>query len=289
MSTPRTGLRPGDAGKPRHRKSSGRGKGGNVSWPLSGLLYCGCCGRVMHAAPRRGKNADGVKLFRYYQCSGRRDQGAALCPTSGVVDADWALAEVGSLLEEKLGTDEALARVREQVAIVAFAGRSSHDAEIASLRTRLAELERSMAQGNRNLALLPEERIPAVLEVVRGLERDRDAILGRITSAERTGASGAESAARIDQIAASIGRLHDDLTTGDAQKAHGALLPLVSKIVVHFRTATAEDRRRRRGNVRFVVGRLELGLSERLLSLISPACPTSQAHATLSKDYYPIT
>jgi DNA invertase Pin-like site-specific DNA recombinase len=254
--------------KERRGHSSGRGKSG-VPWTLSGILHC-ACGRVMHAAPRRGM----TRIYRYYQCAGRRDQGAAACATSGTVDHDTAVREVVALLKDHLGTPEAIGRIRATLREEVHNRSGALQVESAGLVKQAAELDGWLAQGNRNLALLPADRIPGVVEQLRAWEQQRAEISARLAAIEAELATEIGTQADdVEEALALVHRLDELVDEGDPGMLRGALLPLVHKVTLYFRPSEKIERQKRGGNLRFVISKMVLEPTPLLLKLLNPASP----------------
>jgi DNA invertase Pin-like site-specific DNA recombinase len=257
--------------KGRLRHASGRGKTG-LAWALSGILHCGCCGRVMHACPRRAARKNGkAKVYRYYQCSGRREQGASRCPASGAVDHDYILREAVALLKDHLGSPEAIALVRDRLHVELDAQREAREAEATALGQQAAELDGWIAQGNRNLAILPTDRIPGVVEQVRTWERQRAELSARLAALDALVAlEGVEHAEEVEAALALVSRLDELVEHADPAQVRDALAPLVHKVTLYFREATPQERRERGNKAQYVPARLVLEPSPVLLKLFIP-------------------
>src|SRR5262249_3358050 len=154
-------------------------------------------------------------------------------------------------------------------AIDARAG--ARQAETAALTKQAAELDGYIAQGNRNLALLPDDRIPGVVEQIRAWERQRADLSGRLAALDAEAAEeGTGHADGAEQALALLGRLEELVAEADRARVRAALAPLVRKVTLHFRAATAADRRARNGNCRYVPCKLTLEPSALLLKLLNP-------------------
>lgn len=263
----------------RRGRQAGRGSTGEL-WVLSGLLHCQC-GRVMHGVRHSRKKNGHAYLYRHYRCSAKNYQGAAGCPDSGRAQHDWAVREAARLLKEKLGGPDAAAEIRDRMRLAAsrhaVADRETADA----CRARSGELAGWIAQGNRNLALLPADRIPGVVEQLRAWEAEREAVSARLAALD-AGPPADESLDSIEKALALIGRLEEVVGLGDPLAVRNALAPLVRKLTLTFRPATPEDRRGGvNGNLQFVPERMRLELHPHLLNLFATAIPTEQVELTV--------
>jgi site-specific DNA recombinase len=248
--------------KDRFQHSSGRGKTGEP-WVLSGILHCSC-GRVMHAAPRKGR----TRVYRYYQCAGRRDKGATACPSSGTVDHDTAIREVVKLLLDHLGTPEAIAGIRERLREATVSRGGVLKAEASALQQQAAELDGWIKQGNRNLAILPADRVPGVVEQVRTWEQERQQVAARLAGIDAE--LSAEVGSQADEVEEALAIVHRLAELTDPALLRAALLPLVQRVTLYFREATEKDRKKRGGNPRFTIDKMELEPTPLLLKVLNP-------------------
>src|SRR5262249_52674969 len=132
---------------------------------FSGLLVCSHCGRSMVAAELKGR--------QYYRCKGTDDAGKKVCG-NGLVSEEWMLDKVLCVIEQEVLAPERLNRLREEIR--RQAEQESKPVSVDPLKTRLAELERHIAQGHKNLAILPEDMVPHVAKEVKAMEAERGQI-----------------------------------------------------------------------------------------------------------------
>ncbi|HEY7328765.1 MAG TPA: recombinase family protein [Gemmataceae bacterium] len=143
-------------------------KGRKVStdpYLFAGLVTCSHCGRTLTGLT--------VKNKRRYRCHKFDSSGNVVCGNNAV-DESWLLDRVLRVLEEEMLAPNRLTTLREEV-------RRQDEEErapvvIEPLQQRLADLKARIAQGNENLAILPQDRVPGVVAVVRAWEQERDQI-----------------------------------------------------------------------------------------------------------------
>jgi DNA invertase Pin-like site-specific DNA recombinase len=259
--------------------SCGRGKTG-VVWTLSGILHCGC-GRVMHAAPRKTR----TRIYRYYQCSGRCDLWPRTCSNSGTAEHDLVVKEVVRLLKDHLGSPEAIAGIRQRLQEEAEAQSGTLDAEAAALERQAAELDGWIKQGNRNLAILPEDRVAGVVEQLRAWEQQRLDISSRLAAldVELTTEAG-HSAEDVERALSLLDQLDELVERAQPSLIRAALVPLIQKVTLYFRPATKKDRQKKGGgNPRFRVDKLAVEPTPLLLNLLSPAMPSVPTNGAVTK------
>lgn len=255
----------------RFRKPSGRGKTGE-HWVLSGLLYCQC-GNVMHGIPRTVKRATRVYYYRKYRCSAKNYLGLSACPDTGECGHDWAVREAARLLKERLGSPEAAAEIRARMALAIASRKRDGEREAKALLEKARDLDGWIVQGNKNLALLPADRIMGVVEQIRSWEQERRAVGVRLAELDEARANqAAPSLEAAEEALSLIGKLEEVIAGGEPLAVRQALCPLVKKLTLTFWPSTPEERRKGvNGGPRFVPDVMKLELHEVLLNLFSPA------------------
>jgi DNA invertase Pin-like site-specific DNA recombinase len=130
---------------------------------FSGLLTCSHCGRTLAGVSKKG--------VRRYRCHKYDSAGEVVCGFNAV-NEDWLLERVLRVLEQEVLAPERLEALRQEVR------RQDEEegapAAVNPMQARLAELETWIAQGNRNLAILPSDRVPGVVAALRDWEQERD-------------------------------------------------------------------------------------------------------------------
>jgi site-specific DNA recombinase len=161
---------------------------------FTGLLRCGHCGWPMHGCALTDNRPEGEpRRYQRYVCGNYNLHGATVCQCNTV--AEWRVLVVLVRKLVEAFTDP------ERVALVTAELRRQFVTEAASgqvvdkaLDRRIAELETQIAQGNRNLALLPEDVLPGVVEQVRLWREERDRL-----ARQKAVSNPAPSEADIDQ------------------------------------------------------------------------------------------
>ena len=133
--------------QPSHRK--------HVSYLLSRVMICGCCGANFHGRRHKytsKKTGKTTERFRYY-CGAYLSKGPSVCKPLGV-DRDWADALVMSTIRARLssqgGLDELQERVRERIeARRQVYGESSQrvDQKLAEIDRRIQNYYRAIGEG----------------------------------------------------------------------------------------------------------------------------------------------
>lgn len=165
------------------------------TYPLTGLLVCGCCGAPMSIA-------GGVEGRRYYRCSMSRSRGRAACGNRRNVREDDVRATVFRTLERWVLNPDAQRKMRMYAEQRLRALAAEAPREVAQRRAELAEVE---AQAERLVDLMAAGlSSDTVRDRLRRLEEQKRQIREIIASAEhatRTNIpSVQEVAARASQV-----------------------------------------------------------------------------------------
>jgi DNA invertase Pin-like site-specific DNA recombinase len=196
---------------------------GGGSFVLIRLIVCGRCGSILSGITR----PDGK---RQYVCRGYLTYGKAYCFRHAIAEATLLAFLIRSLQNAYLDADN-IARLRAEVAAQQAQDRS--DDNIKSLKRRAAELERRIAQGNERLIILPADRIPGVVEQLRGWEAERDDARAELRRIETGEAAGSLERAVADAEAV-LWRLQDAVRDDDAPLIREVVREMVNRIELHW-------------------------------------------------------
>jgi hypothetical protein len=185
---------------------------------FSGLLTCSHCGQTLAGIPRKGK--------RVYRCHMYDSAGVVVCGNNAVGE-DWLLERVLKVIEDEVlapGRLESLrAEVRRQDE------EESAPAAVDPLKKRFEELEARIAQGNENLAVLPQDRLPGVVAKVREWEQERDRVKAELARRQGGGnLAGLEEA--IAECEALLWRLREAVAAGDPLGLREVIRETVARI-----------------------------------------------------------
>jgi DNA invertase Pin-like site-specific DNA recombinase len=145
------------------------GRGENLGrFLFSGLGLCQECGRTLGGRTSRGK--------RYYQCY-THDRGGNIVCRGGMIAETVLLDKVIAVLDDALSPErreEVLRQAEKQLQADREPGK------IEAARKALDELKERIAHGNRNLLLLPTDRVAAAVETLKEWEAERDRLAGEL-------------------------------------------------------------------------------------------------------------
>jgi DNA invertase Pin-like site-specific DNA recombinase len=140
---------------------------------LSKLLVCGHCGHYLCGTTVRGE--------RQYLCSGYLDGGPGFCHRNLVREKPVVRLLVRQLQQAFLNPAN-LEALREQARRVEDQARGPDNQK--RLQKRLAALEKDLTTANRNLLLLPPDRLAGAAEQLRAMEKERDGVKAELDLAE---------------------------------------------------------------------------------------------------------
>jgi hypothetical protein len=167
---------------------------------------------------------------RKYRCSGNMRFGASFCGCNTAREAPILKAVINKLQAELLNPDT-IARLRAEVRRQAEQEQEA-DTE-GQLRIRVNTLEKQIDQGNRNLAILPADRLPGVIAKVRELEEERDRVqadLERLTSNQDTN----NLEALIACAEQKLWDLRDAVAKNDPATVRAALQEVIDRVELEF-------------------------------------------------------
>jgi hypothetical protein len=149
---------------------------------------------------------------------------------------DGVVAEV----QERFAGD-ALAALRERIAVLAARGADDLEADRQRLAARVAELDGMIARGNDNLALLPADVLPGVVARVRQWQQEREQAahgLARLAVAakERKGL-----AARVEKALKAIQQLHRVVRESGPAETRAALASVIKQVRVTYGPTAEKD------------------------------------------------
>jgi DNA invertase Pin-like site-specific DNA recombinase len=224
---------------------------GGRNYLLTRALVCGDCGAFMTGI------ADGRDRHKAYICSKYKEYGTDACYRNTIQEKSL----LNSILAVLLDTILDPARIDEIEAEMDRRLESERDTGgVNKIKKQIAALDKNIAQGNRNLTCLPEDRLAGVVDTLRALEGERASLQTRLKELE-TGTSQQKEV--LAEARRQLWRLREALE-GDDEEAQAAVIrEVVSKIEVRFthhrRAGKRRTQNRPAGAVLYV--RPGLGLS----------------------------
>jgi DNA invertase Pin-like site-specific DNA recombinase len=209
----------------RAQAALARGKGqtsprAGASYLFTHLLVCGDCHGYLRGKQLRGRKG--------YVCGRYKEYGAKACSRNTVLEAQIK-ETIFAALKDDILSPARLDAVEAEMTRRLEAERSSGEAD--RIKKQLDAVDRDIAQGNANLARLPEDRLPGVIAQVRQWEAERGGPLARLHELEH-GAH--ERSAVLAEARRQLWRLRDALDNGDEEAQATVLREVVSKVEVRF-------------------------------------------------------
>jgi DNA invertase Pin-like site-specific DNA recombinase len=231
---------------------------GGGPWLLTGLAKCGRCGGPMVGQTSVcGKTGHAM---RYYRCDRARNR---RCDARVCVRQQMLVEEVAAEIRDRFADGPALDALFAEVKRLATAGAADLDAERGRLRARLADLDAKVRQGTVNLATLPPDLLPAVVEQVRQWQKEREQAAVELERLGAAAASHQDAAGKIKAALAQIRKLHKVILSADPAEGRAALAGIVKAVRVHFRPG---------GRV-FEVAAVEVEMADALVGLFTTSAP----------------
>jgi DNA invertase Pin-like site-specific DNA recombinase len=243
-------------------------------WLLAGLLYCGHCGGIMWGQKIERKGATRDYLYRRYVCSTAKRRGKDHCHQNAV-NPEVILGEVVKLIQDRFASPDALAKLRAEAEWLAEADRDDYQERLDAVRGQLGGLDRQIAAGNRNLALLPEDRLPAVIAQVREWEAERKRLARELDLLERAGDERDDAAEKAAAAVEQLQHLGQCLQESEPSAAKGVLQSLIRTVTLTFHHETGPCHRK--CNQSTLLESLDVEFHPDLVALLRPACPTTSA------------
>jgi hypothetical protein len=180
---------------------------------------------------RRYKEKD--YTYRYYACKTNQRLSAGTC-RKNAVKQEAVLEEVGRLIQESFTDPGRLALLRAEVERQAALEEEDRDADRRRAQAALAALDRQLAQGNRNLAILPEDRLPGVVAQVRAWEAERAELARELARHAAAAEVQADYARHVAAALEQVRHLQETIRTAPAGAVRDAPAGLVERITLHF-------------------------------------------------------
>jgi hypothetical protein len=193
---------------------------GDLRYLFTHALVCGDCGAFLRGRPDRGRKS--------YICAKYKEYGSKACHRNTVLERPLLDSILAVLLDKVLAParlDAIEADMKRQLEAERDTG------GIRKLKKQIGALERDIAQGNVNLARLPEDRLAGVVATIRGWEKERDGLANHLRELE-TGAS--QQKEILDEARRQLWRLREALEGDDEEAQATVIREVVSKIEVRF-------------------------------------------------------
>lgn len=223
---------------------------GGGGWVLSGLAYCGCCGRRMIGQtarhPRKRKNDSTTYVYRRLFCPGQRDRG--LPCTAGQVQQDVILEELAALVKQEFGKPSRVEKIGKQIEKLIRQQEGETERRRDALTTKLHALDTDIATATRRLLILPDDILPAARREFDAMKREREELAKELTRLDEERQVSQEEAQQMRKALTDLGRLEEIISSKPPELVRDLLSRIVEKVELHFEPpgkADAIGRRRK--------------------------------------------
>jgi DNA invertase Pin-like site-specific DNA recombinase len=208
---------------------------GGLGFVLNRLLICSHCGSNL-----TGVNAK--SRYRTYICRGYLNHGREYCQRNPIGEKPLVNFLVRKLKETFLDPDN-LEKLRAEMR--AQEARQRGEVNLGRLRRRAEDLAQKIDQGNERLAILPADRVPGVIQVIRKWERERDEVLAELERAEKQ--SPVEALEEMIAAAeAALWRLQEAARDEDRPLLRDVLREMISRVELRWEHEERNGRTRSR-------------------------------------------
>jgi DNA invertase Pin-like site-specific DNA recombinase len=206
---------------------------GGGEWALSGMLYCGGCGRRMSGVTKRYKKGEHRYVYRHYVCQTNHRKHPGICHLNQVTQ-DRVLQEVAALICTSFTDPGRVAELQARVQVLAEREATGAAAERQQLADRIDELHRLVDQGTERLLLLPKDLIDGASAKLRDWQRERDELARELARRDAAAEAGDRFTARVTDALGHLKQLEAILTTAPANEIRDALAGLVRRVTLNF-------------------------------------------------------
>lgn len=197
----------------KRRGTVGQGEGA----PLSGLMYCGCCGEVMFD----------LKLKSVYLCSAYHNKGR--CHYHHI-DRDLALRVVAAKIRQHVlhdSLDKLTAAIEK---VLASRKASAPKVDVAGIRKQIAEIDRKLSGAADKLLAVEPSLVPTIEAKMLDLKRERLALESKAEAVVEL----KRKPLTAKRVAADIWRLDEVLRSGSPATVRFALSQIIERIEIDF-------------------------------------------------------
>jgi DNA invertase Pin-like site-specific DNA recombinase len=184
------------------------------------MLTCGDCGSFLRGQPVRGK--------KRYLCGKYKEYGTKACNRNSVTE-DAVKATLFTALRDEILSAQRLDGIEAE--IIRQLKEEQHSGASERLTKQIADLDKKIAKGNGNLALLPPDRLPGVIAQIRKWETERGELVERLNDST---SGGDKAKALLAEARKQLWRLRDAIVQDDAEAQAAVVREVISRIEVKF-------------------------------------------------------
>jgi DNA invertase Pin-like site-specific DNA recombinase len=220
-------------GERRQRTTPYKTSHGADRFLLSGLVFCGHCGRKMHGASTSRTKKGKSYSYPKYRCSTYALMGSVPgCGCHSVHEkplVDFVLAKMREAILAGGHLDELRERIKARLA----AQRAEAPNQASALRAKLVDLDGQLESGARRLVRCPDNIADLLAGELSTMRVERDRVAAELASLEAAGqASDLDELA--DRKARALWTLGQELGSADPARLREILRSVVDRIELHF-------------------------------------------------------
>jgi site-specific DNA recombinase len=238
----------------RHTPTPGGGE-----WALGGLLFCGDCGGRMVGITERRQHAN----YRYYVCYANSRIHTGACRRNGVKQEE-VIQRVAELIQVTFADPRRLEALRAEVERKASRQEKDIEADRKRLQDALAAVDKDIDQGNRNLAMLPQDLLDGVIANVRARKEERDSLARELARLDAVAEVEVDHSRHVSAALEQLGELSTRIKAAPTAAVRDALAGLVDKITLHFKHGPIW----KNGGCRTFIDDVEVSLREEAVYLL---------------------
>jgi site-specific DNA recombinase len=212
---------------------------GGGAWVLSGIAFCGCCGRRLIGTTQRHKRGEATYVYRRLFCPGQRDRGTPC--TAGQATQDVVLTELAALVKAEFGKPARVQRIGKQIEKLLAAREGEDDKRRQSLAAKLKALDLDLATAARRLLVLSEEEFPELQAAYAAMKREREQLAAELNRTEEGQQVTREEASRMREALTDMGRLEEVIADKPPELVRDLLGRIVEKVTLHFEEPRSPD------------------------------------------------
>ncbi len=236
-----------------------------ADYPLSGLIYCGCCNQPMHGSAVRRKDRSGQSSYSYasYLCPTYNARGTRNATGCGHfrVGSDAIQQWLTRALKKALlgpGREQLVLEIKGELR----AGAKTGKGDLKRLEKRTGELDHEIG---RLVKAIRTVELPELAQELADAKAERDRVKAALSQIVHHGTA-EDLQSEAERIADTVADFIERLTDGDSATLREIFQRMVSRIVCQWEKVPAKNGRTR---VKLIGGKVQLRRSDLSACLFS--------------------
>jgi site-specific DNA recombinase len=239
---------------------------GGGDWLLSGVVFCGECGKRMVGHTQRHRRKDRVYTYRRYICRTNFREGGGNC-RSCAAEQDLIVKEVARIIKDAFTDPKRLQALEDELKELTKRQDKEAVKERKTIERRLAELGRLIPAAARNLLLISDNNRPDAEAALDGLKKERDDLTRRLEKVDAAAEAGQQYSAVVREAIGELQHIEDTIASATPAKVRTLLGRWVEKVTLHFKP----PKRRKDGKSRNVLSHIDIDFTPEALHLLPTA------------------